>query len=347
MGRTLVVIEGLAGLALVATLAGALGCGSSDPASSQTPGADADAGDGPPSSGDAGAGPGASDAAVGAPGTLCIGGEVYDLASHDEFDQDTSLSVSDTWPTPPGTKWTNRFQYGRTNNPGTDDAYYPSKETVAAWGAPPVAELAPGVGVKLTSYLVPQAHANDPILCEGGACRKHLAGLLSSSEAHATGFWVYSVQTPGGPGWWPAAWLLNQTTMGEYNEIDNLEQWGPATFGPNVVVQTRQLPMNSPNVKLTIASASSAQHTYAAIVTDSFTGFYIDGVPSSKRLARGPTTPMSPIMNLQSCIAGWCAPGPDPSGTGTMIVRYYRYYAPTSTAKTCAPPFDLPALAAN
>ena len=147
--------------------------------------------------------PDGSDGGTEAPKTLCIGGQLYTLTSHDEFNKDSKLSVTDDVAKAGNPRmWSNGFTYGRQQNTGTDDSYYPSMATLAAWGAPPVVELVPGIGVKLSAYPVPPTHANDKdTVCVDGTCRHYVAGLLTSGEAYPFGYWEYKAQVPVTEGW--------------------------------------------------------------------------------------------------------------------------------------------------
>jgi len=302
---------------------------------------------------DTGSAADAPDASQG-PATLCIGGQLYTLADHDEFAQDGSLSVSDTWPPASGTRWSNRYQWGRTNNPGGDDSYYPSLADLASWGLPPVAQILPGVGLAVDSYPVttPTPSAEETTLCADGTCRGHLSGLLSNTNVYTSGYWVYSAQLPSGNGWWPAVWELNETTMGCYDELDNLEQWSPDVFGAGSVSQTEQLSSGACAVdggtalghKTIVATSDSAFHTYGALATSTYVGFYIDAMATTKQLPRYAVTPLNPIIQVQVCIASWCQPYAGPTDTARMIVQYYRYYAPPPTPTSCPAPYDLPGL---
>ena len=282
---------------------------------------------------------------------LCIGGQTYTLRDHDEFDRDSTLSVSDIWPPSGGKVWSNRFQWGRTNNPGTDDAYYPDRATVAAWGVPPVAAIVPGAGVSLSAYPVPRAFASDSsTVCSARPCRGHLAGLLTSNASHASGYWVFSAKLPSGDGWWPAVWLQNETGSGGYDELDNEEEWGPSQFGPNVVQQTQQCvspACSGPSLyeRTTVTTSATAQHTYGALATSNYVGFYIDNVPTTSRYPRFTQSGLDPIMNLQVCTKdSYCAPAPATDARAAMIVKYYRYYAPPDKPAPCPEPYDLPPL---
>ena len=67
--------------------------------------------------------------------------------------------------------------------------------------------------------------------------------------------------------------------------------------------QTMQGSKSMPSyARLTVPTA---MHSYAAIVTPSYTGFYIENVATSgKILPSGSTAPMLPIMNLQTFADG-------------------------------------------
>lgn len=233
--------------------------------------------------------------------------------------------------------WSNGFTYGRQQNTGTDDSYYPSMATLAAWGAPPVVELVPGIGVKLSAYPVPPTHANDKdTVCVDGTCRHYVAGLLTRGEAYPFGYWEYKAQVPVTKGWWPALGELSGGN-GIYNEVDNLEVFSEVT-GLNVMQQTMQGSKSMPSyARLTVPTASTAMHSYAAIVTPSYTGFYIENVATSgKILPSGSTAPMLPIMNLHTFADGsWGAPSAGNS-TASILVEHYRYYAPPEPATPCA-----------
>jgi beta-glucanase (GH16 family) len=284
--------------------------------------------------------------------TLCIAGSTYTLGDHDWFDRDSSLSVSDTWPESGGAEWSDQFSFGRTNNAGTDDAYYPSQAQVAAWGVQPVAVTVPGVGLELKSYPVTNPSAAETTaLKSDGTLRGHLSGMLTNSKSYVNGYWVYSVQLPGGNGWWPAVWLLNEAMNGStYQELDTEEQWGPETIGANVVQQTQQCGSgancsNQIYQRTTVGSSDTAQHTYATIATPSYVGFYIDGAATTAAYPRYTNTGLNPILNLQVCTPNsYCPPAPAATATAQMIVKYYAYYAPPPTPAPCGPPYDVPAL---
>jgi hypothetical protein len=284
------------------------------------------------------------------PNTLCVAGQTYTLGDHDWFDLDKTLSVGDNWPQS-GTEWADIASFGRTNNAGIDDSYYPSQAQLSSWGLPPVASLVPG-GVAIKSYPAPASPTSDEeaALCSDGTCRGHISGLLANEKSAADGYWVYSVQTPGGNGWWPAAWLLNMTGTPPYNEFDNLEQWGPETIGSNVVQQTEQCLQQctaGPGLysRTTVATSSSAQHTYAVLATPTGVGFYVDNTPTTTAFTRYEQSPVSPVMNLQVCTGNsWCPPAPAASATAEMIVRYYAYYAPPAVSTPCSQPYNVPKL---
>jgi hypothetical protein len=287
------------------------------------------------------------------PQKLCIGGQTFTLAAHDEFDLDATLNVTDRPPNSasPAT-WSDQYSFGRVNTglDGTDDSFYPSLATVQAWSVPPVVSLVRGEGVALRAYPVPAAHARDAAtVCIDGTCRGHLAGLLTSPQAYANGYWEYEAQIPTGQGWWPALWLLNESGSGPYAETDVVEAWGPSLLGANVVQQTQVVRGDSdPNlrVRTTVPTAASAMHTYAALVGSSNVVFYIDGKPTSGRIPRpnAKGALLNPVMNLESCTSTtWCAPAPPAGTTESMLVEHYRYYAPPTTPAPCAPPYDLPA----
>lgn len=278
--------------------------------------------------------------------TLCIGGETYLLTSNDEFNQDQTLDITDSGPAPgqgAGTHmWSSTYSYGRTNLKGIDDSYYPSSATLASWGAPPVLQLIPGKGLEVRAYPVPAAHANDAAtVCSDGTCRHYLAGLLTSQQAFVNGYWEFKAEVPAEERWWPALWLLNESNSGAYNENDVLEIFGNS-IGQGAVQQTI-VSNNSQNVRATISTAATQMHIYATLETPNYVGYYIDGVPTSKRLGRpAATTAMNPIINLESCTASsFCAPGAQATDTASMTIEHYRYYAPMGTA--CSNN-DLPAI---
>jgi hypothetical protein len=289
------------------------------------------------------------------PQTLCIGGQVYTLASHDEFNLDSHLSITDNRIGDIGSAaWSDSFSWARENTglDGTDDSYYPSMATVAAWGVAPVEQLEPGVGVKLNGEPVPAAHLNDTsTVCEDGTCRGHLGGLLTSPKGYANGYWEFKAKFPSTAGWWPALWLLNESGAGLYNETDVMEAWGPHALGPNFVEQTEILNAGqgpAPYARTSVPTDSTQMHTYAALITPSYVGFYIDNAAKSKQLTRSNSTaPLNPILDLESCApTSWCAPAPPAGQSATMTVEHYRYYAPPIKSTPCAPPYDVPAIPA-
>jgi hypothetical protein len=288
--------------------------------------------------------------------TLCVGGQTYTLDDHDWFDLDSTLSVSDTWPPPLGTEWSNRYSFGRDNNLGTDDNYYPSTADLASLGVSAPAVLIPGVGVQTKSIPVPVAQATNPALawtsgtCTGGTCYQgHIGGLLANQNSYNYGYWEYSAQLPGGAGWWPSDWLLNMSGGGAYNEWDAFEQWGPSVIGANVIQQTEQPSVLSTQLfaRTTSATADSAQHLYGIFVTPSGGAFYFDRTQSSTGLFplnSGAGVPLDPIIQMQVCAnaknwpnGNFCEPAPAATASAASITRYYAHFSPPATPAPCAP----------
>jgi len=158
---------------------------------------------------------------------------------------------------------------------------------------------------------------------------------------------------PQAVGWWPALWELNEepNTAGGADELDNMEQVAPILWGTNVVQQTEQCYAsdcsygNNLFAQTTVATGDSAQHTYAALATSSYVGFYVDNVAKSTQFTRFSNAPLMPIINFQVCTNNsWCEPAPAAGATAQMIVKYYRYYAPPATSDPCPTPYDVPAL---
>jgi hypothetical protein len=278
------------------------------------------------------------------PTTLCIDGNAFSLASHDEFNRDSVLPIANA-PADDAGLWFNEYCYDRLNTglDGNDDSYYPSTELLTQWQLPPVVSLSDG-GAHINAYPVPAAHLGDSVLCDDGvACRGHLAGFLSAQAPYSykEGYWEFKAAVPSSTGFWPALWLVNNTCAGSYNEVDVLEVF--PSCGPNEARQTLQLDNDAgqhanggPFVDLD-AAAVSTMHTYSALVTSTSVVFYFDGAATSTRLRRSPASesaPLSAILNLETFAAHAFCPAPPDGGSASMLVEHYRYYAPTG--QTCS-----------
>jgi len=291
------------------------------------------------------------------PATLCIGGQTYTLTDHDEFDQDSTLSIADpigstleannNWNggTNPNFEWTDTLQWSQVNNDHSDDAYSPTLAQTAAWGIPNPRTLDPGVGVVLSAYPVPSpmASGEETALCADGVCRGHISGLLADPKSAATGYWVFSAEVPNGNGWWPALWSLDNGDDTEYDAMEENSFW----WGNDVVQQTEQNSGGSEaDTQITLPTLSTAFHTYAYLVTSSNVGFYADNVAQSN-FPRYHTSAVNTIMNIQICKTGsqsYCNTAPAATATAQMTVKYYRHYAPPATSDPCLTPYDVPAL---
>jgi beta-glucanase (GH16 family) len=282
---------------------------------------------------------------------ICVNGTQYQTTEDDEFSQDTSL----------GSMWQQNLPWGRTNNPGTDDAYYAAPSQMLFGGYNPVSFA--NSALNITAEPVPAAYASVSALTAGGATRHWLSGALSG-PAQVYGYAEVSAEEPNLQGFWPAPlWLWGTSgkqpfTPPAFQELDLNELFGTA-YPASTVQQTMLYGYEStvdglPVRTIVNPDPSTAFHTYGVLWTPSTVTFYIDRVPTTPTYAAVSSYPMIPIINLQvfAASAGWAQP-PANQTPQTMHLAYFRWYQTTqascspSAITTAAPATATPAPAAR
>jgi hypothetical protein len=270
--------------------------------------------------------------------SLCVGGTQYTTSQDDEFAQDTKLNAVSTSinanPAPAAT-WSTAYSWGRTNNAGTDNAFYTDSSVTPYYTPFSFANAS----LMIEAAPVPAAHLSDSIL-QG---RGWLSGVLEG-KALTYGYVEVSAKEPNLRGFWPAPiWLLGENGAdgkgNGYAELDGNEIFGN-DYGPSVVQQTQILnndPVRSSNYVRTTVSPdpSTAYHTYGILWTPTSVSFYIDRVATTKAYANAATGPMNPIINLQVFANNTWAPPPATQTPQYESLKYYRWYQTTGTS--CSP----------
>lgn len=121
-------------------------------------------------------------------------------------------------------------------------------------------------------------------------------------------------QVPGGPGLWPALWLL-AANLRWPPEMDILEHYGP----PNVRTNVALHPVGAPGITkfLDTDNLSSGWHTFGLSWTSSRLVWFIDGQAVLTTSQHIPHQPMYLIANL----AVYQPPSGDQGCEGTMLIR--------------------------
>jgi beta-glucanase (GH16 family) len=170
-----------------------------------------------------------------------------------------------------------------------------------------------------------------------GASPKWTSGILASVDAKGQGFsqqygyFEMRAKLPGGPGVWPAFWLVGLDRSTHTSEIDVMEHYGsmPDKYTASVHVWDRQNPKQSVSdhqrVPVPLGSLYQDFHTYGVSVDATTIRFYFD----RRQVWEKPTPPEfhQPFYILVdlSCGAGWpIANMQDPS---VMSVDYVQAYA--------------------
>ncbi len=271
--------------------------------------------------------------------TLCVAGTAYRTTEDDEFSQDSSLSPM----------WTSALPWGRTNNAGTDDAYYTDSSQPLGYNP-----FSFGRGVlNITAEPVPLTDVGAPGLTVGGTTRHWLSGALSG-PAQTYGYVEVSAMEPNLQGFWPAPlWLWG--TSGKqpfaapgFQELDVNELFGNA-YPTSTVQQTLLRGYESPVDGLPVRTVvspdpSTAFHSYGVLWTANpgTVTFYIDRKAATPTYLATSNYPMIPIINLQvfAATAGWANP-PAANTPQSMNLQYFRWYQATSA--TCTPSALAPA----
>ena len=327
--------------------------------------------------------------------TLCVGGSAYQTTFDDEFQKDNALSLSPTQynaTTAPNsgaysTYIANIGFNSRTNNGGSDDAYY--TDATQGFGGYNPFIIGNGQPLQIHAIPVPAPYATTPALTPGDGYTRHwLSGVLTR-PGKLYGYYEVAAKEPNLQGFWPAPlWLLG---AGSYNgksqpyplatpvadltgiqEIDVNELFGNA-LGPSNVQQTLiygyepnptptpPTPALSQHVNTVVSPDPGASyHTYGVLILPGYVSFYIDRVPK----AQYPATPegnMNIMMQLQvfaNGAFGGTTSGPASSTPQSIYYTYYREYtqnaqancgsAPVLTAATPAPtPAPSPSVASS
>ena len=121
-------------------------------------------------------------------------------------------------------------------------------------------------------------------------------------------------QVPGGPGLWPALWLV-AANLRWPPEIDMLEHYGPPDVRTDVAVH----PVGAPAVTkfMDIANLTSGWHTFGLSWTSSRLVWFIDGTAVLTVSHHIPHQPMYLIANL----AAYQPPAGGQGCEGTMLIR--------------------------
>jgi beta-glucanase (GH16 family) len=151
----------------------------------------------------------------------------------------------------------------------------------------------------------------------------YISGMISSqpSFAQTYGYFEMRAKIPGGPGLWPAFWLLpaDQTWP---PEIDVMESVGDASYVYSTVHSTLR-----PAVEIEGRVTPDAYHTYAVSWDSRRVFFYVDG----KEMGRQATPPdlHKPMYMIANLAVGGDWPGPPNSATvfpATLSIQYIRAY---------------------
>jgi beta-glucanase (GH16 family) len=234
---------------------------------------------------------------------------------------------------------------GRSNNPGSDDAYYLDPTL-----SPFIDPFSIGNG-----YLgITTAPLATPITPPDGTPRHWGSGVLTGPPI-TYGYFEVNEKIPAVSGMWPAFWLYHNNNTASSRippytapEYDIYEWFGASSLnGGNYVGQTDQLaPNGSQYVHVDNATFGSAYHTYGLLWTSSGVTFYIDREARSQVLPNTTTGSMSAMMVIQvgtgtngrSSYLGNPVLTPE-----TLYTTYYRAWQ--SMAKSCRPNTISPMLA--
>jgi hypothetical protein len=167
------------------------------------------------------------------------------------------------------------------------------------------------------------------------------SGLLSSVDPKGEGFsqqfgyFEMRARFPGGPGTWPAFWLMGVPQLKEPKErktltqveIDVVEQYG---VGPNALHTTLHLwgPGKfhwAEGDTSVVTGMTDGFHRYGVMVEDDFIRFYFDGV--ELRRARTPREAKVPLYLMVDLALGGGWPIDRTPNPSHMLVDYVRAYA--------------------
>lgn len=136
----------------------------------------------------------------------------------------------------------------------------------------------------------------------------------------------------GGPGVWPAFWLLPEDGTTSVPEIDVFEAY-PGKLGlggrdgPNVVVSTIHFEGGSEYFVYDHGSDMTADfHVYRMTWSQGLLVFSVDGIESGRIITGVPDSPMSPILSLAIGGPGYRANDKTPA-VATMEIDYLRIWA--------------------
>jgi len=135
--------------------------------------------------------------------------------------------------------WATKLPWGRTNNAGTDDAYY-TDPSQGFGGYNPFSFS--GSAISITAEPVPAAYADAPELSIDGTKRHWLSGALAGPP-QTYGYAEVSAKEPNLQGFWPAPlWLWGTSgkqpfTPPAFQELDVNELFGNA-YPKSTVQQT-------------------------------------------------------------------------------------------------------------
>jgi hypothetical protein len=277
---------------------------------------------------------GAIDPAAASTQTICVGGNEFSTTEDDEFSEDSSL----------GSMWATKLPWGRTNNAGTDDAYY--TDPTAGFGGYDPVSFSDGA-MNITAEPVPATDANAPALSIDGTKRHWLSGALSGPP-QTYGYVEISAREPNLQGFWPAPlWLFGTSgkqpfTPPAFQELDVNELLG-STFGKSSVQQTMLYGYRTPTDGIPVRTVISPDpgttfHTYGVLWTAGKPGtvtFYVDRHVATPTYPAQSNYPMIPIISLQVFASGtWSLPPVD-NTPQTMSLQYFRWYQPTTAS--CSP----------
>ena len=214
---------------------------------------------------------------------ICIAGTQYSIVQQDQFWKDSSLSktsgciVSNP---PPSQMWSTEFPWcGRTNNVGTDTAYY-SDSTVYPYIDP--------FSIQNNALVITSSPAPAGVKGSTGiAGQTYISGTLSAAPL-TYGYFELAGKIPNQNGFWPAFWLITTNwSAPSYAELDVYELFGNM-FGLNNISQTYDYgPSNNIQHFGTgsfgvLPDPSKSYHVYGVNWTPTGITFYVDHVPTSK-----------------------------------------------------------------
>ncbi len=165
----------------------------------------------------------------------------------------------------------------------------------------------------------------------GGQAMDYTSGVLCSNLYQKYGWFEARLRLPAGRGFWPAFWLLGDTSI---NEIDAMEWLGhePTVFYTTVHYGTDYATDHSSDGQAhRTDDLSAAFHVYAVEWDEAKVVWYLDGREVFRHAGRGvPQVPVYAIVNL-AIGGGW--PGPPDATTpfpGLLQVDYVRVYRKAS-----------------